>query len=326
MKNRNLASIDIGTNTFRLLIAEMHFDAVRRNYSFTEIYSDRIITRLGEGIYENRLLTQSSIDRSVAALTKFRESMKRYKVEKSRAIATSALREADNSNAFLNRANEDTGIQINIVSGKEEARIAASGMLIDIRIADTALLTDIGGGSTELIYIKTATDEQHMTEVERRPIEVSSINLGVVYLAGKYMKSDPPDRNDLAAMDSEVSNRISSFVAPFKQLPLAGTSFIGSAGTVTTLAAIAKGLTVFDHGKIHNSTLTLEKIINIYSEISVISSGNRKKYIPFEPARLDIIVPGTLILLKLMETFDFDAVNVSNYGLREGILIELFNE
>jgi exopolyphosphatase/guanosine-5'-triphosphate,3'-diphosphate pyrophosphatase len=326
MKNRRLASIDIGTNTLRILIAKVRFDAAGRNYSFTEIYSDRIITRLGEGIHENRLLTQLSIDRSIAALIKFSECMKRYKVEKSCAIATSALREADNSDVFLNRANEESGIQIRVVSGKEEARIAASGMLLDIHIGDTALLTDIGGGSTELIYIKATNNGHHMPDIERRPVKVRSINLGVVYLAGKYMISDPPDRNDLLAMDSEVSNRISSFAAPFKQLPLAGTSFVGSAGTVTTLAAIAKGLTVFDHGKIHDSTLTLKKIKYIYSEISVISSRNRAKFIPFEPARLDIIVPGTLILLRLMETFGFDAVNVSNYGLREGILIELFNE
>jgi exopolyphosphatase/guanosine-5'-triphosphate,3'-diphosphate pyrophosphatase len=284
MKNRTLASIDIGTNTFRLLIAKVHFDA------------------------------------------EFRESLEHYKVEKSCAIATSALREADNSDVFLKRANEEAGIQIRIVSGTEEARIAASGMLIDVRIADAALLTDIGGGSTELIYIESTKGGHRKTGVEPRPVKVRSTSLGVVYLAGKYMQSDPPDRSNLIAMDSEVSNRISSFAAPFKQLHLSGKSFIGSAGTVTTLAAIAKGLSVFDHNKIHNSTVTLEKIKNIYSEISVISSRNRAKYIPFEPARLDIIVPGTLILLRLMETFGFDALTVSNYGLREGILIELFNQ
>ena len=105
-----------------------------------------------------------------------------------------------------------------------------------------------------------------------------------------------------------------------------GTVFIGTAGTVTTLAAMSHKLRNFEHAKIHNTRLTQQKVKKIYSAIAPISSLERAKFIPFEPSRLDIIVPGTLILLKLMELFNFREITVSNYGLREGVLIDLYRK
>lgn len=341
MKNKSLAAIDIGTNTFRLLIAEVLRDAHKKNnYNINEICSERIITRLGEGIHESGLIKKEAITKGITVLKKFSDTISRRNVYKTSVIATSALREAKNRDEFLKKAKEATGLDIEIISGEEEARKTSLGMLLGITIPKTALMADIGGGSTELIFIR-----------QRKPELVHSLNLGVVYLADKYMKNDPPLKKDLGQMGRHISREIGTIVKPFSKLitqnshlgespevtKLPGlvptlrdgagkTVFVGTAGTVTTLSAISQHLTKFEHNKIHNSKLTIEEIRNIFSKISTITAKERVKYHPFEPERLDIIVPGTIILLKILETFGFKEVIVSNYGLREGILLELYRK
>lgn len=339
MKNKPLAAIDIGTNTFRLLIAEVLRDAHKKNnYNINEICSERIITRLGEGIHESGLIKKEAITKGITALKKFSDTISRHNVYKTSVIATSALREAKNRDEFLKKAKEATGLDIEIISGEEEARKTSLGMLLGITIPKTALMADIGGGSTELIFIR-----------QRKPELVHSLNLGVVYLADKYMKNDPPLKKDLGHIDRHISKEIGTIVRPFSELithssrlsespevtKLPGlaqrsgagkTVFVGTAGTVTTLSAISQHLTKFEHNKIHNSKLTIEEIRNIFSKISTITAKERVKYHPFEPERLDIIVPGTIILLKTMEIFGFKEVIVSNYGLREGILLDLYEK
>jgi exopolyphosphatase/guanosine-5'-triphosphate,3'-diphosphate pyrophosphatase len=315
MKSMPLASIDIGTNTFRLLIAKVRFDRSRNNYAIKEIYSERIITRLGEGIPEKGYIREEAIEKGIEVLKRFRENIDRHGAYRTSAIATSALRDAKNSVSFIKRVHNATGLDIHIISGEEEARKTASGMLMDMKLPETALMIDIGGGSTELIFTNL-----------RRLLFIKSLNLGVVYLACRYMKNDPPLKKDLKSMESEISSNIMPLKDTFKNFFSKNTVFIGTAGTVTALSAITQKLTRYDHNKIHNSKITKEKIEKIFFDISTISSQERMRYLPFEPARLDIIVPGTLILLKIMESFGFKKVNVSNYGLREGILFDLYEK
>jgi exopolyphosphatase/guanosine-5'-triphosphate,3'-diphosphate pyrophosphatase len=315
VNSKNLAAIDIGTNTLRLLIATISFNPKNRIYSINEKCSERIVTRLGDGIHTSRLLKDDAITRSIAALQSFSNTISHSDVYMTSAIATSALREAENSGAFLEKAREAAGLDIHIVSGKEEAEITSSGMLIDIKPPDTALMADIGGGSTELIFYGRG-----------KLLLTCSLDLGVVYLAGKYMKNDPPLTVDLDQMRGEITDRIMTKAAYFGKLIKDDTVFLGTAGTITALAAMSQNLLQFDHDKVHNFTLSMANVKNIFSTISVLTSGEREKHIPFEPARLDIIVPGTLILLKLMETFDFSEIMVSSYGLREGILVDLYKK
>jgi exopolyphosphatase/guanosine-5'-triphosphate,3'-diphosphate pyrophosphatase len=204
-------------------------------------------------------------------------------------------------------------LDIKVISGEEEANLTAAGMLLEMEWSESAVLIDIGGGSTELIH--TLGD---------RPVKVHSLNLGVVYLAGKYMTSDPPRKENVMKMEEEISRMTGQFHTLFASNIEHSTRMIGTAGTITTLSAIQQNLRSFEHDMIHNSVLKYEDVKNIFNKISAVSSAERALYIPFEPERLDIIVPGTLILLKLMETFNFDNVTVSDYGLREGILINLY--
>jgi len=312
VKNQRLAAIDIGTNTFRLLVAEVHPDARKKNYNITVISSKRTITRLGDGIVHNGWIQEEAVTRSIKALKLFSRIMSRFEVDKISAVATSVLREAKNSSEFLVKVKDITGLKIKVISGREEARLTASGMLIDMPPPKSALMLDIGGGSTELIFMK-----------DGKALAVQSLDLGVVYLADKYMISDPPLTGDLMRMDEEISGKIHSSIKSFKKLVSRNTVFIGTAGTVTALAALSRNLRRFNHNKIHKSILTVDKVRNIFSALSVMPSKERAEHVPFELARLDIIVPGTLILLKLLESFGLRELTVSNYGLLEGALIDL---
>jgi exopolyphosphatase/guanosine-5'-triphosphate,3'-diphosphate pyrophosphatase len=138
------------------------------------------------------------------------------------------------------------------------------------------------------------------------------------------MIHDPPRYEDLNQMEEEIVQKITDAIKTFENFLSKDTVFIGTAGTVTSLAAISLGLASFEHNKIQNHKLTIGNVKSIYVKISTMSCAARSRIIPFDLARLDIIVPGTLILLKLMEAFGFDEITVSNFGLREGILIDLF--
>ena len=310
MQNKTLAAIDIGTNTFRLLIGIVHYDPDKNNYSFKEIASDRRITRLGEGMHESGDLSTDAMERGIIALKDFSDIIAANNVYQTSAVATSALRDAGNSAEFIRQVRDRTGLDINVITGKKEAELTASGMLMDMPLPESSLMVDIGGGSTELIF----------TDNNRTSLE--SLDLGVVHLAGKYMKNDPPSAGDLKSMEDDITESLSHSEVIGRISP--ETIMLGTAGTITALASMAQKLQAYDHDKIHNYRLTADRIKEIFSEISLLSSNERAGHIPFEPSRLDIIVPGTLILLKLMETFRFSDMIVSNYGLREGILIELY--
>ncbi|RJR16501.1 MAG: Ppx/GppA family phosphatase [Nitrospiraceae bacterium] len=312
VKNNIRAAIDIGTNTFRLLIAEVYPAGSYSGFSFRTIHTDRIITRLGEGVSINGLMSDAAMKRGIDALKKFTEVIARHHAFRTSAAATSVLRNAENRDEFLRLVRESTGLEIEVISGRREAEITAQGMLLDIPFTESALMIDIGGGSTELICMT----DGHMSITE-------SLDLGVVYLANKYMHNDPPDRESLQHMEDEVTGKIDHAAGLFKPLITCDTAFTGTAGTVTALAAMAQGLKVFKHDKIHKYKLHMDTVRNIFTLISGLSSGERAQYIPFELARLDIIVPGTLILLKLMESYGSNELIVSNYGLLEGILIDL---
>jgi len=253
------------------------------------------------------------MQKGLNALETFSRIISENNVTKTSAVATSALREAKNSEDFISKAKSLSGIDIRIVSGDDEARLTAAGMMLDIDIPDEAILIDIGGGSTELIHAKKGV-----------PAHLQSLALGVVYLASKYMTDDPPSADMINEMEKEIEGVIDSETAGFDQITHNKVRLIGTAGTITALAAMSLNLRSYDHNKIHKTDMSAETVKDIFSRIALISSKERSQYLPFEPERLDIIVPGTLILLKLMERFRSDELLVSDYGLREGIILELF--
>jgi len=307
MKSKTLAAIDIGTNTFKLLIAEISKDGLK------EVYSERIITRLGSGVSINNTLNEVAMENGLAALSKFRSVISNFQIDAISAVGTSALREAINSDLFLTKAKIQAGFDIRIISEKEEAIMTSIGMLMDLSTSETYLLIDIGGGSTEFIFIKAGTI-----------ISTHSLCLGVMYYADKYMKHDPLHQTDITSMNRNIVEAVENVKLVKKEFSGASV-LVGTGGTVTTLSAIAQGLEYFNRDKIHNYHLSLDKVGGVSSDISYVSSVERAgKYPILEPSRLDIIVPGTLILKTIMVTFGFKEVIVSDNGLRKGLLIDLY--
>jgi|Deesub1362A_J573_1020465.scaffolds.fasta_scaffold00253_30 exopolyphosphatase/guanosine-5'-triphosphate,3'-diphosphate pyrophosphatase len=306
-----LASIDIGTNTFRLLIGEVHQGP--DGYTIREIHSERVITRLGEGVSGGNILTDEGIRQGIKTLKDFSRAIREHNVSSVLAIGTSALREAENRDTFIRKAEEEAGIEVEIATEEEEARLTASGMTMDIPLSGPALLIDIGGGSTEFIFMD-----------DGRISCIKSIKLGVIYMTDRFMRHDPPTESELKGMEGEVMRRLEE-TKEVRQLTTGGSMLVGTAGTITTLSAMLQGLDSHSHERIHKSTLFIDSINKIYNEIAVLSMKERAEIYPvLLDRRMDIIVPGVLILKSIMATFGFKEIIVSDYGLREGIIIELF--
>ncbi len=308
------ASIDIGTNTLRLLIAEADSSG-----HLTPLVYRRAITRLGGGYSSSAGIDPMSAQRAFAALEDFKRVIDEMDGAKVEAVATSVVRRAKNKDWFLNEIEKRTGIRVSVISGDEEARLSLLGVLSVLHDSNgTRLVMDIGGGSTE--FIATAHGAFR---------GAWSMEMGVVHLTEAHLHSDPPSRAELAALKREISGVIAELkrrmakdgAAPSDYGAAAGAVFVGTAGTVTTLAAIDQGLEVYDRMLINNHTLTKPAIKRIYQYLAGLTLKERQTILNLEQGREDLIIPGALIVLEVMDEFGFKELKVSDAGLLEGIII-----
>ncbi|MBI4685116.1 MAG: Ppx/GppA family phosphatase [Nitrospirae bacterium] len=304
-----LASIDIGSNTIRLLIGRIQDKTIVR------LVTEMFITRLAAGIAETGKLRAESMEKSVSVLKRFSQIISEYNVSGVKAIGTSALRDAKNSDEFIQRVWRETGIKIDVVSGKKEAELTAKGVLWGIEKSGTFLIVDIGGGSTEWILCKDSA----MTGMGTMPI-------GVVRLYEKHIKQDLPSKEDLVSLGREIEVVLNKLKAEIGRQMTNDTVFIGTAGTITTLATIDLGLDVYSHEKINMHSMLLQRLYKIYYRLTSISLRERKNLKGLEPERADLIIPGILFTIKIMEIFGFKNLIVSDNGLLEGAFIKLSEE
>lgn len=308
------ASIDIGTNTLRLLIAE-----ASGNKGIRPLVYKRAITRLGGGYSVEKGIDPASAERSLRALEDFRRIIGENGADETLATATSVVRRAVNREWFIAEVLRRTGIGIKVISGDEEARLSLLGVLsvLDVVEGKKAVI-DIGGGSTEFIF----TDGDALKGAW-------SMEMGVVHLTEKHLKSDPPRPAELKGLEEEVRGVINTLRglmdeagADFKGYSgRRGSTLVGTAGTITTLAAMDQGLDVYDRERINNYTLTKEKVRSIYSYLCGLKLAERERVLSLEKGREDLIIPGSAIVLETMEAFGFDEMKVSDAGLLEGIII-----
>jgi exopolyphosphatase / guanosine-5'-triphosphate,3'-diphosphate pyrophosphatase len=301
-----LAGIDIGTLTCRLLIGRVSSDG-----RLTEVHSDRRILRLGEGVDRDHLLRPAAIARVVETLRDWREVINRHHVDAQIAVATSAVRNARNREEFLGRVKQEVGFEVEIISGEEEARRTLLGIRSGLPPGVTTILgLDIGGGSTEFMLDRPG----------HAPI-IRSIEIGVVRLTERLLTSDPPTADQVQSARELIQKEAEQVRAMLGDL--AGTTFIGTAGSITTLAAMAQKLTTYEPIRIHNYRLSLETIRGLEREVLVRTKAQRKTMPGLEAGREDVVGAGTLILHGVMETLGFTEGLVSDVGLREGILLDL---
>ena len=301
-----IAGIDIGTLTCRLLVADVNFPDV-----FKEINADRRILRLGEGVDQHKRLSAEAMDRVVDTLKEWKERMAKYDLDALAIVATSAVRESENRQEFLTRVKQETGWEIEILTGEEEARRTLLGIRFGLLATITDFLgLDIGGGSTECI----------LNQKGQSP-KVISLDLGVVRLLERVFHHDPPTAQDLQNAEVCIDEELAKVVEAFGEVP--NIPLVGTAGTVTTLAAMAQRLNQYDRARVHNYELTLSTVKSLEKDLVTKTGSERLEMPGLEPGREFVIVAGTVILRRIMETFKVVTCLVSDYGLREGILVDL---
>lgn len=300
------AGIDIGTLTCRLLIADLNV-----GQPLKELRSDRRILRLGEGVDQTKRLSSSAMDRTIACLQEWQDVIKGYHVEATVVVATSAVRDAANREEFLERVKREAGFEVEVISGEEEARRTLLGIRSGVPPGVTDILAlDIGGGSTEFILDRPG----------RKPI-VQSIDIGVVRLCERMLHHDPPTDDEVRLAREWVAGETKAAVADMADYRQ--TTFVGTAGTVTSLAAMAQKLPIYEPARIHNYRLMLETIRELEQTLLSRTKAERVGLPGLENNREEIIAAGAIIIRTIMETLGEKECLVSDLGLREGVLIDL---
>ncbi|QJE73050.1 Ppx/GppA family phosphatase [Aerophototrophica crusticola] len=308
-----LAALDLGTNNCRLLIAKPCHGGFRVIDAFSRI------VRLGEGLTRSNTLSDEAMTRTVQALKVCRSKMERRGVSVARAVATEACRRAGNCNEFLDRVESETGISIEIITAGEEARLALAGVspLLDPKVPK-ALVFDIGGGSTELVWLE-------LLRGKPRLIDQISIPLGVVNLTETY-GSDRVSPDDYATMVRAVDhvlegfdqrNRIAEAVAAGK------VQMLGASGTVTTLAGIQMGLPRYDRSKVDGSWLERKHALDISRTLLGLDYEGRAAHACVGRDRADLVIAGCAILEAIWGRWAVPSLRIADRGVREGILFEL---
>ena len=300
-----IASIDIGTNTVRMLVFEMEPGGGLR-----EIGQERAITRLGEGVGTRRRLLEHRMQGTLSVLAKFRDRCREHDSITIRAVATSAVREAENRDDFLNRVRAELDLEIEVIPWEDEARLMMEGVLWRLQDAEKAVLAfDIGGGSTEFILARN-----------HEIAAATGTSLGTVRLTEKFIFHHPIMEKEYQALEEHlrrelnlVKEELSAF--PFEML-------VGTAGTVTTLAAIDGGVFPYDPEKVHGRMLSLDRVERILADLKVKSLEERVAMKTIERGREDLIITGSALVLEIMRIFECDLLAVSEYGLREGIVLD----
>jgi len=303
---RRLAGIDIGTLTCRLLMADLI-----PGQPLKELRSDRRILRLGEGVDLTKRLSSAAMDRTIACLQEWQSVINDDHVEATAVVATSAVRDAANRQEFLDRVKREAGFDVEVITGDEEARRTLLGIRSGLPTGVTDILAlDIGGGSTEFILDRNG----------QKPI-VRSIDIGVVRLCERVLRHDPPATEEVRQAREWVSREARAAVAARGNYQQA--MFVGTAGTITSLAAMAQKLQSYESARIHNYVLGLETIRELEHTLLSRTKADRVGLPGVEKNREEVIAAGAIIIRTIMETLGQQSVLVSDLGLREGVLINL---
>jgi exopolyphosphatase/guanosine-5'-triphosphate,3'-diphosphate pyrophosphatase len=299
----NLAGIDCGTNSTRLLVADEEGRTLDRLMR---------ITRLGQGVDATGRLAEAAVARTVAVLQEYRAVLDRHGVERVRMTATSAARDAANRDDFFAAATEAVGVTPELLGGEEEARLSFLGATAELDPADGPfLVADIGGGSTEFAVGTTYPPEG-----------VLSTDIGCVRLTEKFLHSDPPAPEELSQAFDVVRGHLDDVA---REIPTVVDvrRFVGLAGTVTTMAAVELGLADYDRDKIHHFVLTRPAAEDVFRTLATERRSQRIHNPGLEEARADVIVAGAVILVAIMRYFEFGDCLVSEADILDGLVASL---
>lgn len=303
-----LGAVDIGTNSTRLLVADV--DGTGRDARLAPVDRRMRITRLGQGVDAARRLHPDAISRTVDTLREYRVALDDLGVEAVRATATSAARDATNREEFFGPAADALGVVPELLGGDEEARLSFLGATAGLDEPAPYLVVDIGGGSTEFVV---GTDE---------PAGLASIDVGCVRLTEQLLVSDPPAPEELSEAVQIVRDHLADVDREVPAIREAAT-LVGLAGTVTTLAAVELGLPEYDADKLHHFRLTREAAEDVFRTLATEAAAQRRHNPGLEPGRVDIIVGGAVVLVTLLRFLGFDELLVSEADILDGLVRSL---
>lgn len=298
------AAVDIGTNSVRLLVADL--DGQGRDARLRTLDRRMTITRLGQGVDATRYLHPDAVGRTLAVLRDYRAAMDEMRVERVRASATSAARDASNRDEFFDAARAALGTEPELLSGHEEARLSFLGATASLAEPAPYLVVDIGGGSTEFVV---GTHE---------PEGSISIDVGCVRVTERFLESDPPASEELSAAISVVRDHLGDVERDLPALHDAKT-VVGVAGTITTIAAVEQGLHDYDPERIHHFHLTRAAAEEVFRTLATETAAQRRQNPGLEPGRVDVIVGGAIVLVSILRHFDLDELLVSEADLLDGL-------
>ena len=305
-----LASIEIGTNSIRMLIAEK---GISEN-TLKPILRKRAVTRLGKNFNkkEVRTIEPETMSRSISVLRDFFDIARQFNIPSPILVATGVVREARNRNNFIVLIDKKLGHTVNVITGEEESDLTCRGVLSSLdRRREPLVIFDCGGGSTEFIW------------TNNKKVETISINCGAVTLTDDYLSTDPPRYDEIYQLIKYIDNKFKVELQYIRELCKGTFSLVGTGGTVMNLAAMIHSVreTEFDE-KLNGLVIKRKDIEILFTKMKGMPEAERLNLSSLEPGREDIVVAGTLMVIKIMDYFEKDEIIISYADLLEGILLQ----
>jgi exopolyphosphatase / guanosine-5'-triphosphate,3'-diphosphate pyrophosphatase len=299
-----VAALDCGTNSIRLLVADLTADGL------ADVERQMRIVRLGEGVDRTGSLAPQAISRTQAALADYAAMITELGAERVRMVATSATRDADNRDEFVTMVRTTLGAEPEVITGLEEASLSFNGAVGTLPdVTGPVLLADIGGGSTELVLGGSGD------------LRAYSMDVGCVRMTERHLHDDPPTREQVAGV---VADLHAALDVASQHVPIdTGATLVGVAGTVTTVAAIALDLDHYDPDAIHGSRISAEQVAEVTSRLLAMTHTERAALPVMHPGRVDVIGAGALVLRTIIERCGADAVVASEHDILDGIALSL---
>jgi len=297
------ASIDMGSNTVRMLVAEITVNRIQKALCY-----QHYITRLGQGLHNTNLLSQEAMSRTTQAIQLFKQHIQSLGVMEICATATSAVRQAKNGRFFLQQLKKETGIEVQLISEQCEAELCLHGIMTVFPQSDF-LLFDIGGGSTEFSRVKN-----------QQLLDTQSYPLGVVEITEKLCQSDPPTPFDYDRMTQNINTTLhrveQGWTKKFHPKYL-----VGTAGTVTTLAALHLQLTTYDAQKVNGQRISFKVLQQLKHNLYALNYQQRCALPALEKGRADLIIAGIAIVEQIMKRWQYPSFICVDAGLLEGSIL-----
>ena len=301
-----VAVIDCGTNSIRLLIAEIS------GSNFKEVIRTMEIVRLGQGVDENKAFHPDAINRTLLAVKSFKEIIDKNKVDKIRFCATSATRDAMNRNIFIDGVRDILNVQVEVIPGEEEAALSFTGATYQLdQGSGPFLVVDIGGGSTEFVY------------GDKKVISAKSVNIGCVRMSERHFTNQPPTMDQIASaiVDIDIAITQAAVSVPINSAK----SLIAVAGTATTVAAAALDLSKYDRGLIHLSKISADKVHKVAQMFQSMNKSEISALPYMHEGRVDVITAGSLVLSRVMAATGAAEFVASESDILDGMAFSLIN-